>query len=334
MFADSDPCPCESGHLVRDCECKARGFVPPTAETTPPPPITGLRVSGCYASALNDCRPPLSAEHPLSLGVIEQLSGNANVIGVSGRPWQRDPSKVDLIGLHNVTKKVLCRRHNSALSQLDGLAVRFVRGYADAMIHLTQGLAGEFHRLFNGFDLERWMLKVICALQFGEAIPGSGNPTPWQVPLRWLDVLFDKAELPQGAGLYMAKRPVHRPNGEFMIYTERSYLRFSAPKIAGLPIVGVRPIKILAGIRIALMNLELELYMTRPLNRKDYVYRPRMIRFPDQDLARTAFIHLGWDKHPPTFAGKLAFRNEFGFSERGARRALVRKEGLARKKKK
>lgn len=157
MFADSDLCPCESGDLVRDCPCKVRRFVPRATKTIPPPPITGLTVSRCYASALNDCRPPVSAEHPMSLSVLEQLAGSANVIAVSGRPWQEDPSKMDLIGIRNLRKKVLCERHNSALSPLDDFAGRFVRGYTDGMIHLIQNRSGDFHRLFNGLDLERWI---------------------------------------------------------------------------------------------------------------------------------------------------------------------------------
>lgn len=175
-------------------------------------------------------------------------------------------------------------------------------------------------------------IKVICAQQAHETIPNSEDRAPWQVPKRWLEILFDRSEFPQGSGLYMAKQPINRPNAEFMICTERLYLRFSEPTFAGIPLAGARPIKVLVGIRMSLLNLEFDLHMTPPLNRGDYVYRPRMIRFSDRVSTRAAFIHLGWDEHPPTFAGKVALRNEFGFSERGARRVLARSVGLARKK--
>jgi hypothetical protein len=331
MFADGDPCPCESGLLVRDCRCKSRSFVPVTANTTPPSPVMGLNLSRCYAGALSDCSSKLSAEHPLSLGVIEQIAGASKFLNVTGRFWQRDPTQFDPIGLPNLKKKVLCQRHNSALSPLDGEAGRFMRAYSDAIIHMHQNTPGNFHRLFNGFDLERWMLKVICALQFRETIPGSLDPTLWRVPRKWLDILFGNDRFPGGCGLYIGKRRDFRPGAEFTIGTDRTYLTYRRSTGTGLPIVGSPLIKVLAGVRVFILDLELELYLIRPPNVEDYVYRPRMLRFPaSQD--RVAYLHLAWEEHPPTFKEEVVSRNESYISQDGAKRALERKLALAQKK--
>ena len=86
------------------------------------------------------------------------------------------------------------------------------------------------------------------------------------------------------------------------------------PLVDGFPIVG-RAVKRLAGIQVSILGIAWELLMERPPNPTEYVYRPRMMCFPDPATMRVACLHLGWEEHPPTFAGKTAFREEQGFSE-------------------
>lgn len=49
--------------------------VVPYACTRPKLPRTGLQLPRCYARAMNDCSPVLSAEHYISRNVLEALGG-------------------------------------------------------------------------------------------------------------------------------------------------------------------------------------------------------------------------------------------------------------------
>lgn len=157
------------------------------------------------------------------------------------------------------------------------------------------------------------MLKILCAQQHEEQIPGSSELKAWTVPKNWLEILFQGAPFPPGAGLYSPKHSVPSIRSLPCIGTARTYFT-SRPMVGGLPILG-RAVKRLAGIQVAILGIAWELLMERPPNRAEYVYRPRMMRFPDPATARIAYFHLGWDEHPPTFAGECAFREENGISE-------------------
>src|SRR5258707_12485786 len=88
IFSDDSICPCGSGHVVAECGCKARGFVPPTVSTITRLPLTGLKVEGCYARATNDCAGSLTGEHPLSRTVLDFLSRGKKTLQISNHRWQ------------------------------------------------------------------------------------------------------------------------------------------------------------------------------------------------------------------------------------------------------
>jgi hypothetical protein len=312
MFNDGDFCPCASGLAVGDCSCKRRRFVPRAANTQTPGAPTGKAVGRCYAHALRDCEPPLSSEHPVSKGAfLEVISGST--LRVFGERFHAQGPEGKVIGLKSATKRVLCKRHNSALSSIDTVGTTFTRAHAELMVHLHEGEQGDYHRLFNGYDVERWMLKILCAQQHDELIPGSRDLRVWAAPKRWLEILFHGARFPPGTGLYSPKHPVPELRAFPCIGTARTYFT-SRPLVGGIPIVG-RAVKRLAGIQVSILGIAWELLVERPPNSAEYVYRPRMVRFPDPATARVAYLHLGWDEHPPTFAGERAFRGENGFSE-------------------
>jgi hypothetical protein len=181
------------------------------------------------------------------------------------------------------------------------------------MVHLHDGKEGDYHRLFNGYDVERWMLKILCAQQHAERIPGADDPQRWTVPKSWLRILFHSAPFPPGAGLYSPKHPAPELRNVAGIGTMRTYFT-SRPLVDGRPILG-RAVKRLAGLQVSILGVAWELLMERPPNPVEYVYRPRMMRFPDPATPRVAHLHLGWDEHPPTFAGKRVHREERGFSD-------------------
>jgi hypothetical protein len=286
-----------------------------------------MRLSRCYATLLADCEGRLSLEHPVSENVLDYLAGGSGEVRVHGRSSQRDLEHGDLLPVRTLGRRVLCERHNGTLGPLDAVGGRFVRADADAKLHLAEQNSGDFHALFNGYDLERWLLKVLCGIHHRQPIPGSESRAPWRVPLAWLRILFHGAPFPDGAGLYIPKSPVSRPRSESLITTERTYGQVYERSSEGLPIVRGVAEKLLVGLRLCVFGRELQLRMHRPIDEPDLIFRVRMFRYTSTGESGNAFLHLGWDDHPPTFHGKVAARTTASIS-RGAHAALDRRRRL------
>jgi hypothetical protein len=196
------------------------------------------------------------------------------------------------------------------------------------MEHLHKGKSGDLHRLFNGYDIERWLLKILCAKQHGERISGTDELQTWTVPREWLEILFCGAPFPPGTGLYSPKiRDID--SWKYPGVRISRTICISRKMAAGVPIIG-RKWKRVSGIQLSIFGVTWELLMERPSKPEDFVYRPRMMRLPDPQTHRTASLHFGWDRHPPSFAGKCAFREENGVSEAMAAEAVRIRESHKR----
>ena len=71
----------------------------------------------CWASSLGDCGGGISREHLVSESIFPNQS-----IYVQGMDWCLDAPK--LVRIESLTAKILCRDHNSRLSELDAVADR------------------------------------------------------------------------------------------------------------------------------------------------------------------------------------------------------------------
>jgi hypothetical protein len=112
-------CPCGSEREFAACCLGANGWPAMTVESLlPPPPPTGTARAGCYMAETADCGEGLSREHYISRSLID-----APEVRVRGMPWQR--KAFERYAPDNLTARILCRRHNSALSPLDAHAKRF-----------------------------------------------------------------------------------------------------------------------------------------------------------------------------------------------------------------
>jgi len=186
----TDTCPCGSGLLLKDCCLTRRN------DTTPPGALTGYANPRCYARALRDCGTKTSGEHFISNSILGLYDG-AGELTVEGFPWlitgeQRRIQRATL------TAKVLCTRHNSALSSLDSTAVRFF-GF---LIGKDEGTYQNI-LLINGKEIKRWMLKTLCGVvASGNVVHNYGRIRGWEPPRQWLDILFDAKQIPEGCGLH------------------------------------------------------------------------------------------------------------------------------------
>src|SRR5882672_5744136 len=110
-------CPCGSERRAAACCLRADGnvrkYVP---SVRPRSPTTGQSQNGCYLGHAQDCAGGISGEHYISEIVLEQLSEPA--VAIDGVFWL-PPGEQKIIGINSLTAKILCARHNSALSPLD-----------------------------------------------------------------------------------------------------------------------------------------------------------------------------------------------------------------------
>jgi hypothetical protein len=183
------PCPCGSGRTIIEC-CVSRRVA-----TSPAGPSTGYSNQKCYARLLNDCSTKISAEHFVSKSVLELVFSEDKEIILSGASWMPQ-GESKRISIKNLRAKVLCDRHNEALSDLDEIGKKFFE-------FIRSDIVGNEFLMVNGDDLERWMLKVLC----GYLASGGGphNRGDWQPPEQWLQILFGSDTVPNGSGLYIVR---------------------------------------------------------------------------------------------------------------------------------
>ena len=165
LFRPDSQCPCGSGKGIASCHLDVDGRLrKPAPSLNPPGPPTGYSHAGCYLRGTADCSEQISREHYISRSVLDQLG---QFIRVSGAPWQKPGEQLET-SIGNLTAKILCKRHNEALSPLDDEAASFFSTLAKALVDLDRKTLSRkpiFH-LTSGDALELWVLKVACGLYF------------------------------------------------------------------------------------------------------------------------------------------------------------------------
>lgn len=177
------------------------------ANTRPPQPATGPVTQGCYAAELRDCdRGPPTREHYISENLLERFG---NSFTIEGTPWAASPKKV---GPGALTARIVCERHNNALSSIDTtIGVLY-----DALLGALHGRhVGELD--FDGEGLERWAMKLMFGISASGNVtyPGIGKVVSPSIPLEYLRVLFGEDEFPGGLRVQVRARRHRacRPNG-------------------------------------------------------------------------------------------------------------------------
>ncbi|MBN7542163.1 hypothetical protein I3U58_00005, partial [Mycobacteroides abscessus subsp. abscessus] len=182
----------------------------------PPALITGPRTGygnpGCYARSSQDCDELLTREHWISDDLLERVSNDKKVIAVEGAAWQGRTPKQKIIGINSMSSKILCSRHNRALSPLDKVAAEFFTHLRDDLLDMNwhTGLPPHFP---NGFTLisgpyfELWLLKVLWGAIEAGALTVNGH-----VAYRFrlgvttatlTEILWRGAQWPKDWGMYV-----------------------------------------------------------------------------------------------------------------------------------
>lgn len=136
--------------------------------------------SKCWANCLGGCSGGMSQEHLISECLYD------GEIRVKGLPWCRETEKK--ITIATLTSGILCRRHNSALSDVDAAAkqtLETLRAAFDLWERrkniVTRSWTIKYFET-NMLLLERWCLKTLININLnskpGLPVDAEGNRVP------------------------------------------------------------------------------------------------------------------------------------------------------------
>jgi hypothetical protein len=230
-----------------------------------------------------DCTADLSAEHYISRSVLEAIGPT---VAISGVPWLPDGAEKE-IGINNLTAKILCSRHNSALWPLDSAVGAFFKKLQAIEVNLQQKSLSRKHSLvlMSGEALELWMLKLACGLFYSKNAAADGTRLIDQHEVN--EGLVQEALLfgrwREGCGLYLRK-----PQG----------FRIPDPDtISMAPLIALNEDR-LVGSALSLTGLEFELIFNpigaskQDLAQAGWIHRPTELRFEIETRAHS--IALTW----------------------------------------
>ncbi len=243
----------------------------PEISTTPILPVTGYSNPKCYARALGDCNKKISVEHYVSRQVLELWSDKGIV--TTNLPDLGNEKLLSEIPVKALGGKMLCERHNHALSGLDQVGVNFCRFIRNQPVQPK-------YNVLNGFDLERWMLKLF--LGFSVIVKNQEyNIKDWQPPLEWLQLLFGEQGIADKGGLYsFTLNNVSRPGNMIKI-------NYVSEKATGNEV----------GIIINLDGIVMFFGVSDPVPlppnpHMEIFRRPKLLAIAEKN--RTRELHTGW----------------------------------------
>jgi hypothetical protein len=157
--------------------------------------------SNCWANCLGDCAEGMSDEHYISQSVFIDAD-----IQVQGFSWCKEPKQMLL---ETLKKRILCKKHNSQLSEVDAAAKASLVSIRDAWtLFNARGKLHERRWNVRRFEvdmlrLERWSLKTLINLNHisGWTI-GDDASKPHTPPCELVEVAFGRKRFTHAKGLY------------------------------------------------------------------------------------------------------------------------------------
>jgi hypothetical protein len=216
--------------------------------------------------------------------VLRELSPTG-IIEVNGMP-RRPREEFVSVPISRFTCKVLCGRHNAALSSLDSIGHRFFKSLRTINADLGDKSKKPRTRpyLFNGHDIERYILKILCGDGFANKMNSAQGPIrDWGPSPQWVRILYGLEPFPTGWGLYLSAV-------------------MGAPFDLDENVLGIGPVTNhhgeICGARFKVLGLEFELLMVVPDPAQQRYgdncrYRPNEVSFSDGRASQS--ILFGWD---------------------------------------
>jgi hypothetical protein len=159
-------------------------------------------VECCWAESLGDCSEKLTREHVVSEGMFLD-----QIIRVKGLSWCLEEFKE--ININNFVKKVLCKHHNSSLTDVDQAGSTAMKVFRDEIRLKDARNAMKPHRWLietfqiDGRGLERWCLKTLINVGAeGEYRIGRDSEAVGKPSTRLVRIVFGQESFNPRAGLY------------------------------------------------------------------------------------------------------------------------------------
>ncbi len=264
------PCPCGSKAPSNTCCLGKNGFYKPPSNTAPKGKSTGISRNKCYASSLNDCCKKISREHFISEILLKYLN-QENELTVSGLPWLGDQKAI--IPPSALASNILCERHNNSLSGLDAITLRLFNSLDESN---AKHRKDKILFLFNGHDIERWLLKTLCGLIASKSIKFSDDINP-EISKEWLEVLYGLSEFSDGEGLYICKSEGHLFSGAHGLEA-RAIVSNGRVSGLGLCICGYEFVLSLSG------------FPNRTFDGREFAYRPLELYAKGGEFEKSVFF--------------------------------------------
>jgi hypothetical protein len=143
-------------------------------------------------------------------------------VTVSGFPFLRGDTRT--ISVNRLVAKILCRKHNEALSEVDTAAGHFfnvMRAFRHRAAMRAKGYrkpGGIDMYDVDGFLVERWMLKTIINLMVDQPL----RQERWRPDDVWVRCAYGLAPFPDRCGLYLLADNKYRkasPDSGICIWT-------------------------------------------------------------------------------------------------------------------
>lgn len=226
----------------------------------------------------------MSREHYISDGIFDGTS-----VTTYGLPWFGDSPRT--IGLKSAVAKILCGKHNSALSKFDSEASKLSRFLTRSV--LDQPIV-EHTITLRGVLLEKWALKTFLNLGYLGALhreqPNEINP-----PESLVHHIFHDDPIAEGIGLYFVSGKIANEGFEAGLSWNVIQNRDEMHQVFGMAMVfyGVRFV-----VSIAPIRAEEKIAQVGVVNGFDYSAAKVLYRVPSiilqSNVAARKQIHLLW----------------------------------------
>ena len=201
-FKPYDLCPCQSGKKAKFCclVSKGRWNKAPALVQVRPIPVEDYANPKCYASSTKKCSKKITREHFISHNILKELVYERGV-KITGVPWI-DYETWKVLPTESLASKILCKNHNQALSDLDAQMGRFFRTILDFDEDFNRDAPKEELAVFSGEDIEKWMLKTVCAMVASSQLATQGQKMDVPLKREWVDILYNNHSWPEHWGMY------------------------------------------------------------------------------------------------------------------------------------
>lgn len=273
-FNPYDLCPCDSGKKAKFCCWTGKIWDKKPTPLKPPGNISNYSHEKCYAGTTANCSTKISGEHFISNSILKELELNGKV-KIIGLPWQ-DKEKFNLLSRNKLVSNILCTTHNELLSSFDSSIGRLSKTLLRFDEDFNLDNAKEDLAVFSGEDLEKWMLKTVCAFIASNQIAYKGSKVSCELKDIYVDILYNDKPFPDQWGMY------------FKIPDDRKIQKFHSISFKALTANNE-----LKAAEFLVNNFKFYLVLGPPNRKTDFgIYRPRGIQLAKGDIKKR--IEICW----------------------------------------